>query len=432
MRSRQRINVTQTQRLALNASLQASIRLLRTDAAGLTRYLEEQAAENPALVLARIEAAPNDWLPRWSGAFSVRRPVDDVIEAAAPSLIAHVMAGIDRIAPKDPNRRIALTLAEALEPSGWLGRDTGQISAELQVPVARVDAVLSALQRLEPAGLFARSLAECLLLQAVEVGAADAVLRAMLGHLDLLAAGDFRKLARLCDTTEDAVVARFRLIRSFDPKPGAQFCAEGAPVREPDLIARPDGAGWQITLNRSAIPSVQVAVDGPGDRTAARQVARLVDSRNSTLLRVGQEILRRQHGALTRGFVGLVPMTMADLADALDLHESTISRIVAGASVDTPRGTWWLRQLFSKRMGGQAAPDLSAAALRARLSAAVAAEDVARPLSDLALARLLSEGGAEIARRTVAKYRALLGIPPAHRRRDRQLPVGDRKGRGRG
>jgi RNA polymerase sigma-54 factor len=132
---------------------------------------------------------------------------------------------------------------------------------------------------------------------------------------------------------------------------------------------------------------------------------------------VGQEILRRQEAALDHGPARLLPMTMADVAAALELHESTISRVVSGTSVDTPRGTFWLRALFSARRGSDAAPDLSAAALRAQLATLVAREDRRNPLSDDALARALSDEGAVIARRTVAKYRAVQGIPPAHRRK---------------
>ena len=153
------------------------------------------------------------------------------------------------------------------------------------------------------------------------------------------------------------------------------------------------------------------------DQHLAQSLLRLVEARNTTLLRVGQEILRRQQTALDHGATRLLPMTMADIATTLDLHESTISRVVSGTSVDTPRGTLWLRALFSARRGNDTNPDLSAAALRAQLAALIAREDRHRPLSDDALTRALSAEGAVIARRTVAKYRAAQGIPPAHRRK---------------
>lgn len=416
------IKVTQSQRLQLNTTLQASIRLLRADASGLTRYLEEQAAENPAIRLQTVPPSPGEWLPRWHGVWSSGQAEDATsrIAAAAPSLVSHVVAEITRLDLTEPDRRIALALVEALEPSGWLGGPLATIAAAVKVTVPAVEAVLDRVQRIDPPGLFARNLRECLFLQARDEGFADAVLTTVLAHLDLLAKGDLARIARLGGITEAEVEACFRRIRRLDPKPGARFSPHAAPVREPDLLVRQAADGWQVALNRSALPTIAVeAGRGPG-RAAARTLARLVDSRNATLLRVGQEILRRQGAALDQGLTALAPMTMAEVARSLDLHESTISRIVAGVAMDTPLGTWWLRALFGGARGTDG-PALSVAALRARLAQAVAAEDPAHPLSDTALTALLTEAGAEVARRTVADYRKVLGIPPAHRRRQRPL-----------
>jgi RNA polymerase sigma-54 factor len=162
---------------------------------------------------------------------------------------------------------------------------------------------------------------------------------------------------------------------------------------------------------------VSVAEGRGKGRAEARALIKMIEGRNATLLSVGQDILARQTAALDQGMGALVPMTMGDVAEALGLHESTISRVVAGTAVDTPRGTWWLRTLFTKapREGGP-----SAGALRDRLARLVAEEDPDHPLSDDALAQALADGGAPIARRTVAKYRGMLNLPPAHRRRRRQ------------
>jgi RNA polymerase sigma-54 factor len=416
METRQNIRVTQSQRLQLNLGLQASIRVLKADAEGLTRFLEEQAAENPHLILS---APPeSDWLPRWEQAFAGGKGLDpDLSASAGPSLIAHVLDKIEALGLRGAERRIAEMLAEALEPSGWLGRDLGTIAAEAGTPVAQVAQVLGRLQRIEPAGLFARSLSECLLLQAIEVGEDDPVLRGILENLPLMAAGDVAKLARVLGVDPESVRGRFRIIRRFDPKPGAQFSVLSAPVREPDLVARKQVEGWVITLNRSSLPAVSVSAGRGDGRGAARAVIRLVESRNATLLRIGAEILRRQGTALDNGLAALVPLSMTELAASLGLHESTVSRAVAGTSVDTPRGTLWLRNLFSGRIGSGT---VSAAAIRARLADLVASEDRRSPHSDEALASALSGEGAAIARRTVAKYREMLGIPPAHRRRLRR------------
>lgn len=440
--SRPRIGLTLTQRLALNASLHASIAVLRHDAAGLTRYLEELAAVNPHLQLDRVAPAPGDWLPRWTGVFAAAGMGNaDTAEAAAPSLIAHVLAALAALQLPPKERRIALALVEALEPSGWLGASLAEVAAAAAVTEAEVEAVLQSVQTIEPAGLFARNLAECLRLQAAEAGVLDAAMQAVLARLDLLASGDMAKLARVCRISAARVSEVFGIIRSMNPKPGTDFAPVAAvALREPDLTVRHTETGWEVALNRSALPSLRVQ-KAPGGSAAAlaeaRLVQRMVAARNSTLLLVGREIVQRQGEALELGPIALQPMAMAEVARALDLHESTISRVVAGASLDGPRGAWWLRQMFSPALGGQGAPIVSAAAMRARLARAVAQEDPSRPLADEALARFLErETGITLARRTVAKYREALRIPPAHRRKRLKarpkLPRSDLKGRGQG
>ena len=427
MSQRPRITVTQTQRLQLNLGLHAAIRLLRADAAGLTRYLEEVAAENPALKLDPPPLpGPGEWLPRWSRVFAAPDNVQAEPTAAGPSLMAHVLAAIDRQMTTPRDRAIALALAEALEPSGWLGQNIGTIAARLGATPLEVEVVLHQVQKLGPAGLFARDLAECLALQALDDGNYDAVMAVVLRNLGLLASGDLVRLAAVAKAPQSEIARCFGLIRAMNPKPGTEFDAlAAAGLREPDLVARCTAAGdWAVTMNRSSLPSLRLVDQGAGGAArlaAARSVQRMVAARNATLLRVGREILQRQIVALSEGAAALVPMTMAEVAAALDLHESTVSRVVAGTSVDTPLGMWWLRALFSRGLGGPDADgaQVSGSALRDRLARAVAAEDKAAPLSDAALADKLGQTGAAIARRTVAKYRAMLRIPPAHRRRMR-------------
>lgn len=420
MTVRQGISQRTTQRLSLNAGLISSIRLLKSDASGLSRYLEEQAADNPYLVLER--RGHSEWLPRWTDAFrqmSGGSPGPDVenIASAGPSLMAHVMAAVDAMRLTRREQTMAEGLADALEPSGWLGTPLPVIAAELRAPVAEVEAVLARMQQIEPVGLFARSLSECLVLQARDAGLLDPVLDAVLQRLDVLAAGDFGRLARTIGVSEAEITARLRVIRGFDPKPGARFAAFAAPIREPDLVVRKGPDGWSVALNRSALPDVRLsdlALGAAGQRAEARALVKLVEGRNVSLLKVGSAILKHQSAALDAGPHAVVAMSMADIATEVGLAQSTISRIVAGTAVDTPHGTWWLRALFSQAKGEGGA---TAAALRERLTRLVAQEDNTRPLSDAALAIALSLDGSEVARRTAAKYRSMLGIPPAHRRR---------------
>lgn len=418
MKQRSRISVHQTQRMALTTGLATSIRILRADAAGLSRYLEEAAAENPQILLTRPQV--QDWIPRWKSAFAsdAERPEQ---AAAGPSLVAHVLSMVEALRLDPAETRIAMALAEALEPSGWLGRPPHAIAAQLGVGLAAVEGVLTRLQqRAEPTGLFARNLADCLRLQAEEAGELDRAMAALLDRLDLLAKGEIDRIAREAGLDPADLRAAFGRLRSYDPKPGAGFEPFAAPVRDPDLIAEKGTAGWIVSLNRSALPSVSVAEGRSKGRAEARALIKMIEGRNATLLSVGQDILTRQTAALEEGLGALQPMTMAEVATALGLHDSTISRVVAGTAVDTPRGTWWLRSLFT-RAPHEGGP--SAGALRDRLARLVADEDPDHPLSDEALAEALAReqtgGGAPVARRTVAKYRAMLNLPPAHRRRRR-------------
>jgi RNA polymerase sigma-54 factor len=415
MSSRPRIGVTQTQRLALNVSMHAALRVLQADALGLTAYLEEQAAGNSALVLRPVLPAPGDWLPRWNGMMGQggSTPVDS-LATHGPSLLAHVSEAIPRLFHTPQKQRLALALTEALEPSGWLGGNLLTIAAETGFAPAAVEAALKLLQTIEPVGLFARDLRECLSLQAQDIGALDPPMQVMLDRLDLVASGDWAQLARLAGVDSVEMERRFRLIRSFNPKPGTAFNPIASPLREPDLTVRQAGEAWEVALNRSSLPSLEVRESEEG-AAQARAIVKLVESRNSTLLSVAKAVLHHQRAALDAGPAALRPLTMQSLAAQLGLHKSTISRVVAGTAVDTPHGTWWLRELFSQDMGA----DIGAAALRDRLARLVGHEDAAHPLSDEALAEALSGAGVSVARRTVAKYRAALHIPPAYRRKKR-------------
>jgi RNA polymerase sigma-54 factor len=422
MAGRQRIGLSQNQRLQLNAGLQTAMSLLRMDAGGLTRYLEEQADGNAFLAVEAPPVEPGVWTPRWSSAFGAAAPDLDAAQPG-PSLMAHVLGQIETLTRSERERAIALVLAEAIEPSGWLGRPLAALAAEARCALGDAEAVLSRLQKMEPTGLFARSLAECLRLQAEEAGRLDRVMAGVLDHLDLLAAGRMADLARLCAATEAEIVARLRVIRSFDPKPGAQFDPGSVDAREPDLTVTRGADGWEVALNRSALPALAVRRPDRRPVTAEERAAlaqalglrRMVERRNATLLLVARAVIARQSAVLDHGLGSLQPLAMAEVAEAMALHESTISRAVAGVSLATPRGTWALRSLFGPRVG-----DSSAAAIRAEILRLVAAEDPARPLSDADLAATLAGAGRAVARRTVSKYREMLRIPRAGLRRRRR------------
>lgn len=420
--ARQRIGLTQTQRLRLNPALQESIRLMRMDAGGLTRFLEEQAERNPFLVVDAAPLALSAWLPRWRAAFVGTQGEVGPAESATPtpSLMAHVLAQIDAMTRSARERQIALVLAEALEPSGWLGRPLDDLARQAGCAPADAQAVLMRLQQIEPPGLFARSLAECLRLQAREAGRLDTAMETLLDNLEMVAAGNLAGLARLCAVPEADVLVLLRVIRSFDPKPGTQFDPGSYDTREPDLVVTRGAAGWDVQLNRSALPALSVRrpdgrVTAQAERAALAEalgLRRIVERRNTTLLRVARDVLSRQVDALDKGWGALHPLTLSEVALALDVHESTVSRVVAGVSVATPQGTWRLRMLFCPKVGDRSGP-----AIRAQIAQLVSGEDPAAPFTDQALTEALAASGREVARRTVTKYREMLRIPPAGLRR---------------
>jgi len=430
MKPGNRITISQSQRLALNGQLLTSLKILRFDAAGLSRYLEEQAEANPNL---RLDLpAPREWLPRWQTAFSADGPQVEDVAGATPSLVSHVLQQIGAMRLSPQEAALAEVLVLAMKPSGWLGQPLEELALMVGATPDEAETLLARLQRLDPPGLFARSLAECLTVQAEEAGFLNQPMRLLLGNLPLIAQGNVARTAAALHLTEAEVTTHLRLLRALDPKPGARFEGVSAPVREPDLIARRSVTGeWQIELNRSALPTLTLTDFHAEGRQAANALIRLVEGRNATLLMVGRALLTHQSMALEKGHSALVPMTMTTIAEELGLSQSTISRAVAGVAVDTPLGTWWLRGLFGAAVG---LDGVSGPALRDRLRRMIRAEDPANPLTDDAIVRALAEEGVDLARRTVAKYRNFLALPPAHRRKQRSqgpAPYGkpDRKGR---
>jgi RNA polymerase sigma-54 factor len=422
-----RLGLSGQQRLQINPGLNQSVALLRLDSAGLTAYLEGEAANNPWLHLdPPVPPTPRDWLPRWQA--SLPPGAGSETASAGPSLIAHVMAEVRTLGLTPAEQAIALHLIEALEPTGWMTEPLDRIAVASEAPVAEVEATLHRLQGIEPRGLFARDLAECLALQAHEAGQLDAVMTGVLANLDLLAKGQAPALARKLGISDDAIQQCLSRLRAYHPKPGTVFDPlTPAHCREPDLILTPlpgGKGGWQLALNRSAQPDLRLATprptgNAPQDAKArARALVTMLVARNQTLLRVAEAIIAHQGAAVLGGAGALIPLTMAEIGQELSLHESTISRAVAGTSMDTPRGVIWLRNLFTPEVARS--PDgraISKAALRASLVRLIAEEPRDAPLRDDDLAQALArDSGILLSRRTIAAYREEAGIPIAGRR----------------
>lgn len=371
-----------------------------------------------------------------------------------PTLREHILnqIGLEFADPAD--RLVAMSLTDQLDAAGYLSGDLAELVAPLGVGADAASRVLARLQRFEPVGIFARSLSECLALQLADRNRLDPAMQALLDNLDLVARRDFAVLMRRCGVDAEDLTQMLAELRQLDPKPGQRFEAPVAQTLIPDLFLRngPDG-GWLLELNNEALPRVLVnrqyhatLNSGPRDRatrefiTERMQVAswlvKALDQRANTILRVAREIVRQQEGFFRRGVAGLRPLVLRDIALAVELHESTISRVTTNKFMATPRGIFELKYFFTSSLPAVAASgdSVTSEAVRDRIRLLIDAEAPGGTLSDDSLVALLHGEGIAIARRTVAKYRDALGIPSsAQRRRDKALRAmadgGGRNGR---
>ena len=362
---------------------------------------------------------------------------------APVTLADHLRPQIALALPHPVQGLIANRLLDRIEPDGYVREPLCDIAAQLGVPLASVRRVLSRLQTLEPAGVFARDLPECLALQLRERDRLDPAMAALLAHLDLLATRDWPALRRACGVDAEDMAEMVAEIRALDPRPGLRFAAPDPEPAEPDVLVGPGpGGAWVVTLNPAAVPRVLVdrhyhaEVRAKADPKAkafldtalheAGWLLRALDQRQRTILKVATEIVRHQSAFLARGAEGLRPLSLKDVAEAIDMHESTVSRVTANKTMACPRGVVPMRAFFGAALASAHDEDgVSAGAVKARIAALVAAEPAAKPLSDAALAKALGAEGTAVARRTVAKYREALGLPSsAQRRREGRLRAG--------
>ena len=354
------------------------------------------------------------------------------------SLIAHIEEQLPYLLTNTKEHFIARFFLEALEPSGWLGKSIDQIHSETGVDYKDLENVLTKLQGAEPTGLFSRNLSECLKLQITEKGLMCDELSVLLNNLSLLGKGDFKGLIRKVGCDEKKIKEFLIIIRSVDPKPGSSFSSETSHMHKPDLLVRQLGENWIVDLNRSTLPSININEDyikklSPQDRnktkidgyanqalSSARWLKRALEQRNVTTLKITAEIIKKQRNFLEKGMDFLEPLSLKDIAMAVKMHESTVSRVTNGLMVSTPKGTFPLKSLFSVTIETDDKDNIkSAAAVRNMIKKILHEEQAEKPLSDDLIAKIVSKNGVKLARRTVAKYRELLNIPSSSERKRR-------------
>jgi len=362
----------------------------------------------------------------------------DDFAARAPTLRDHVSEQIAFAFSQPAERLIATELADLLDSAGYMVGDLAETVERLGADPEQIDAVLARLQEFEPAGIFARSLSECLGLQLIRKNRFDPAMAALVGNLELLARRDFTALTRICGVDEEDLLDMMAEIRALDPKPGTRFETGSSELIVPDVSVRPasDG-GWAIELNSETLPRVLVnqtyfaTVTGKMPKKDAGQeflseclqtanwLARSLDQRARTIMKVATEIVRQQDAFLLHGVDHLRPLNLKAVAEAIGMHESTVSRVTSNKYMITPRGVFELKYFFtvsiaSAQAGGDAH---SAESVRHRIRVLVDQEAPEAVLSDDDLVDLLKKSGVEIARRTVAKYREAMAIPSSVQRR---------------
>lgn len=366
----------------------------------------------------------------------------DAFSSGPPSLHEHVAAQIPLTFPDFRQRTIAEALAAMIEDSGYIDAAAlPEVEARLGLKPGEAEAVVLALQTFEPAGLFARSLAECLSIQLRQLDRLDPMMKTLLDNLDLLAKRDFQSLKRICRASEEDLMAMLSDIRKLNPKPGSGFGSGPVESIIADVIVRPraDG-GWLIDLNPATQPRVLInqtyhrRVSAGKLRTGEDQnflsnclqtanwLVRSLDQRARTILKVAEEIVRRQDAFLLHGVDHLRPLTLKAVADAIGVHESTVSRVTSNKYMETPRGVFELKYFFTVSIASvEGGDNHSAEAVRSRIKAMISEEKAADVLSDDDIVLSLSKAGIQLARRTVAKYRESMNIPSSvQRRREKQ------------
>jgi len=361
--------------------------------------------------------------------------------SSGESLQSHLLWQLNLAPMSDTDRLIAATLIDCINPQGYLDETLEEVlesfDPELGIELDEVEVVLRRIQQFEPAGIGARDLRECLLLQLRQLPErtewlSEAV-RLVSDNLDILGARDYSLLMRRMKLKEDELRQIIDLIQSLNPRPGSQIEAGEPEYVVPDVIVRKHNGRWLVELNQEAMPRLRVnaqyagfvkRADSSADNTfmrnqlqEARWFIKSLLSRNETLMKVATQIVEHQRGFFEHGDEAMKPLVLHDIAEAVGMHESTISRVTTQKFMHTPRGIYELKYFFSSHVSTAEGGECSSTAIRAIIKKLVAAENQKKPLSDSKIAGLLEAQGIQVARRTVAKYRESLGIAPSSERK---------------
>jgi RNA polymerase sigma-54 factor len=481
-----RLDIRQTQALVLTPQLTQAIRLLQLSNLELEAVIAEEMAKNPLLeassaddeggpeapVAETVEpgdepAEPGadelmvssdgtqdqpldfDWnsealetdsfadVGTSSGGGDEDGPDFERMEYAAGSLAEHLQNQLHGASGTVGD--LARAIAEMLDETGYLTlpvRDIAEISG---APAALVEEALALVQDLDPAGVGARNLAECLALQAQAADRYDPAMARLIDNLDLLAKGRMADLKRICGVDDEDLADMVRELRAYDPKPGCQFSAKGTETVTPDVFVRQARIGYAVELNQATLPRLlvnrryyQELKGGPNDKASrawlseclasASWLVKALDQRARTIVKVVSEIVKRQQGFFETGVAAMKPMTLREVAEAIEMHESTVSRVTSNKYLLCDRGLFELKYFFSSGVASTTSDGEGASAKAVKAAIRDIIDNETEVLSDDAIAGLLKQRGFDCARRTVVKYREAMGLGSSvQRRRQRKI-----------
>src|SRR3954453_448102 len=476
------LSIRQTQRLMLTPQLRQAIQLLQLSNMELDAFLAEELSKNPLLEARPDEPDEQpsgefasdedvgDDAPDDPGADDLikgtaddDRPLDhdwesealqtdsfsdvaasggsdegfdfDRVQYAAASLAEHLT---DQLHGASGNvGDLARIIAETLDDTGYLAVSLEQIENLTGAPMPLIERALELVQGLDPPGVGARSLAECLALQAKAADRYDPAMARLKKNLDLLSKGRTADLKRICAVDDEDLADMIRELRAYDPKPGCRFSASAAEDVTPDVFVRKTRSGYAVELNQATLPRVlvnrryyQELKSGPQDKQSrawlseclqsANWLVKALDQRARTIVKAVSEIVKRQQGFFERGVSAMKPMTLREVAEAIEMHESTVSRVTSNKYLLCDRGLYELKYFFGSGVASAEGDGAAAEAVKAGIRDIIDAET--EVLSDDAIAALLKQRGFDCARRTVVKYREAMGIGSSiQRRRQRKI-----------
>ena len=473
---KQGLQLRLSQQLAMTPQLQQAIRLLQLSTLELQQELQQALESNPLLeqidtheeidtretqdseTLDTADALEQKEMPE---ELPLDASCDTIYTAGTPSgtsgdyiddelpvyqgettqtLQDYLMWQVELTPFSDTDRAIATSIVDAVDDTGYLTvplEDILESMGDEEIDIDEVEAVLKRIQRFDPVGVAAKDLRDCLLIQLSQFDKTTPWLEEarliISDHLDLLANHDFRTLMRVTRLKEDVLKEAVNLIQSLDPRPGQSIQTGEPEYVIPDVLVRKHNGHWTVELNSDSIPRLQINqhyasmcnnARNDGDSQFIRSnlqdakwLIKSLESRNDTLLRVSRCIVEQQQAFFEQGEEYMKPMVLADIAQAVEMHESTISRVTTQKYLHSPRGIFELKYFFSSHVNTEGGGEASSTAIRALVKKLIAAENPAKPLSDSKLTSLLSEQGIMVARRTVAKYRESLSIPPSNQRK---------------